>query len=886
MPVPNLDWHAIRPLNGSSASGFEELCAQLARAECPRGSRFERKGTPDAGVECYSKLTDGTEWGWQAKHFGSLGNSQWSQIDESIKTALEKHPKLVRYYVCIPLDLPDARLDGQKSAKDRWNDHVQKWLAWATAHSMAVEFIFWGSHELLERLQRPENAGRVCFWFEVQAFDQRWFSARLDEALKAAGPRYTPALHVGLPIASEFEAIGRTEAFFSEVKGYARSLRQAFRSFRSSGSKETDTEVAAVSIQLATLVQAVLQALGAVSVEPIGDLAFSRITKLINEALVIADNTEQLLIARDRAYKPPPSPEGTNPHSRSSSNPYRERQQRLWTLSSELRDLHVALQHADRLASGALLLLTGAAGTGKTHLLCDIAKQRITAGLPTALLMGQRFLTTTVPWVQTLDQLDLSSLRAEEFIGAMEAAAQAAGSRALLIIDALNEGEGRRIWPSNLAPFLAQVERSPWIAVVLSIRSSYKDTVVPAEVQDRAVCIVHEGFAGHEYDATRTFFLHYGLELPSTPLLAPEFQNPLFLKTLCEGLKAGKGRRLPRGYRGISEIFALYLTAVNKRLAESLGFHPRDKLVHQALEKICHELFTTRQRWLARGDAAQVVNALLQGREYERSLYRGLLAEGLLIEEIGHGGHSFEEEVVFISYERFADHLLAKTWLDRFLDKDNPATAFSEGQPLAFVGDKDVYVEQGLIEAMCIQVPERTGHELVTLIPGALKRWDIGDAFRESLIWRATSAFSEETRGVLSKLCNSQHALHATLDVLLTLASIPGHPLNAQFLDQRLRKDTMPDRDAWWSTYLHGAWDSHGAVDRLVDWASAIVPSTALEEETIDLCAIALGWMLTTSNRFLRDRATKALVCLLTGRIAAVIRLVERFADIDDPYLI
>jgi hypothetical protein len=106
----NLDWSGIRPLNGSSHNGFEELCAQLAENEIPKGARFERKGTPDAGVECYAILDDGTEWGWQAKYFDSLGNSQWSQLDDSVETALDKHPRLVRYFICIPLDLPDARI--------------------------------------------------------------------------------------------------------------------------------------------------------------------------------------------------------------------------------------------------------------------------------------------------------------------------------------------------------------------------------------------------------------------------------------------------------------------------------------------------------------------------------------------------------------------------------------------------------------------------------------------------------------------------------------------------------------------------------------------------------------------------------------------------------
>ena len=134
-----LDWSSIRPLNGGRDRGFEELCAQLARADKPAGSRFERKGTPDAGVECYAILSDGSEWGWQAKYFDALGDSQWSQLDKSVKTALQKHPRLVRYFVCIPLDRPDARIDGQKSTKDKWDEHVEKWTKQASDKEMTVE---------------------------------------------------------------------------------------------------------------------------------------------------------------------------------------------------------------------------------------------------------------------------------------------------------------------------------------------------------------------------------------------------------------------------------------------------------------------------------------------------------------------------------------------------------------------------------------------------------------------------------------------------------------------------------------------------------------------------------------------------------------------------
>ncbi len=109
----NVDWRSIRPLNGGRDKGFEELCSQLARWEVAGQARFVRTGNPDAGVECYAIYGNDSECAWQAKYFLTLGDSQWTQIDRSVRTALGKHPRLGRYVICLPMDLPDARVTGQ-----------------------------------------------------------------------------------------------------------------------------------------------------------------------------------------------------------------------------------------------------------------------------------------------------------------------------------------------------------------------------------------------------------------------------------------------------------------------------------------------------------------------------------------------------------------------------------------------------------------------------------------------------------------------------------------------------------------------------------------------------------------------------------------------------
>ena len=876
------NWSNVRSLEGSQNKGFEELCAQLARAESPDEAEFRRKGSPDAGVECYCIMADGCEWGWQAKYFDQLTTTQWKQLDKSVKTSLEKHPKLVRYHICVPLDRSDARTVNQQSAMQRWDARVEEWCKWATKRGMCVEFIWWGSSELIERLSKNEHVGRRYFWFGEHSFDQSWFQARLDEAVSAAGPRYTPEVHVESPIALDLEAFARSPFMFDGIKSLARGIRNNYQYFRSEW--ETTKEPSQdVSIErLSRLVDEILAALAQIEPQPTGELSFAKISAKTAAAIDEADKIKGFLSEHDRDYLA--THERDTPELTYYQSPFRNALYLIRQLCSELDSAQSQLDNAHKKLSSRLMILQGKAGTGKTHLLCDFAKKRTESGLPTILLMGQQFLALEPPWAQAREQLDLSGVRLAEFIGALEAAAQAAGCRALLIIDALNEGKGRMIWSEHLAPFLEALAKSPWIGVLLSVRSEYKSVIIP-NVPEQAVEVIHDGFAGQEYDATQAFFAHYGLEFPSAPIMQPEFRNPLLLKTVCEGLRGMNERRLPRGFHGITAIFDLYLYAVNGRLANVLDYNPSDPLVREALKELASRLSQSDGPWLDRHYAENLVNGLLPDRSFGESLYRGLVTEGILTETIVRRHRNAATEIVYISYERFADHMIADVLLQAHLDTAEPQSAFQEGGALEFICDSETRVSPGLIEALSVQVPERAGQELISLAPALQKRWGTSEAFLQSIVWRRPDACSMETKEIFDRLLEIEHYRQSTLDALLTVATVDGHPLNAEFLDERLRQDSMPDRDVWWSAFLHYAWSDEGALQRLLDWSFSLNDDSDPDETTVELCSIVLAWTFTTSNRFLRDRATKALVSLLTGRFDATKRLINRFAGVDDLYV-
>ena len=885
MSTGDLTWSRIRSLRGTRQAGFEELCVQLARAETPDGATFYRKGSPDAGVECFCVLADGSEWGWQAKFFtASPEDAQWGQLDKSVRTALNKHPRLARYFVCIPVDRPDARREDQTSALQKWNNLVAKWEGWAADGGMSVEFDWWGASELVSRLSEHDHAGRVAFWFgDHRRFNDAWFVDRLDEALTTAGERYTPEVHIDLSIAGTLDLFGRGDSLVSMIHAVREEVGREFAAINPSR-PDSDGVVREFGLgELRLVGRRVLAGLDELEVVPDRSVQIAPLVQDLDEAVRLADEAVEVLERLEGEHDRELESRGESTDYR--PDPFGDWRVRLLVFQREIRRARGALEDAERYSDGDLLILQGAAGTGKTHLLCDFARGRSQAGQPTVMLMGQQFRSLQNPWRQSLELLDLSDLSTEEFVGALEAAAEAADSRALVIVDALNEGRGLDIWPGHLPAFLHRLRQSPWIGVVLSVRSTYTDQLIPDHVQQGAVVVEHYGFQGNEYEAARAYFDHYGLEFPSTPVLYPEFSNPLFLKTICRGLQGTGRRRLPRGFQGISALFNLYLEAVHCSVSHRIDYDRRDNLVREALRQLAVRILEVGPWALTRRDAKEIVDSVLPNRQYSKSLFEALTSEGVLLQDMVSGESEPAREFVYMSYERFADHVMADHLLTAHLDPQDPAAAFNETGGLAFLAADNRW--SGLVEALSVQVPERCGQELLQVAPHLGDAPNIDQAFLQSIVWRDRGAFPDATFAMVDDLLTEGERLTGLYDTLLTVAVVPGHPFNAETLDRHLRRSAMPDRDASWSTYLHDAYGARGPADRLLDWSTSLQRSDqrVLEDEVADLSAIALGWMLTCPNRFIRDRATKGLVTLLTSRIAGAEKLIRRFHQVDDPYI-
>jgi hypothetical protein len=122
--------------------------------------------------------------------------------------------------------------------------------------------------------------------------------------------------------------------------------------------------------------------------------------------------------------------------------------------------------------------------------------------------------------------------------------------------------------------------------------------------------------------------------------------------------------------------------------------------------------------------------------------------------------------------------------------------------------------------------------------------------------------------------------------ILFSLATEPHNKFNAFFLHEKLIAIPLPERDLFWTNFVNRTEDDDtDPIATLISW-SLSNGLEAIDEDRAELAGVALAWLLTASNRAVRDKATKALACLLAKRLALAARLIRRFAVVDDPYVI
>ena len=883
----NINFSTIRAHNGSQASGFEELVCQLARLRKPQKAlRFTRKegAGGDAGVECYWVLEDSSEICWQAKYFpDGMDQSRWQQLDHSFITALERHPNLTKYVICLPLDKSDSRKKGRGgkkvvSVEDEWNIYVKKWKERAQDEGRSVEFKYWGKHEITSFLtiNDPLYSGKALYWFNEPVLNFGKFEDIAGKAQEALGDRYTPEFHVDLPVAKVFDGLCLNAQWWKDLGSRIADLNEKaekfFKEFIGDKSELLDSEKVAKINELYLVVSRIL-------------LDGMNQKDVLFNVQDVQEHFEK--ISEYSEYYDMLSEENRNSQGRSDRNEERRIFDDFFYIISDFS--YFLKGEKVKAAKIKTALLYGEAGIGKSHLLCDISLHRIKNNQPTIFLLGSQYGGGN-PIELIKDAIDLREHSDSQVFGAINAVGEASGSRALIVIDAINEGLHREDWQYHIISFLSNISKFDHIAVLLSCRSTFLTYILPDHInEDRLIQIKHYGFQGYEHRAAEKYLSQQGISKPSAPILAPEFTNPLFLKTCCQVLKANNMTAFPKGVRGVTSLFDSYIKSVEKIIAKRKDYNPREEIVKQALIAFSSKLFPEHLTGIPTGDARKLFRDHDPNENIGKPFLNELLQEGVLSDDISYEPDERGKPLVRFTYERFSDHFVAQQIIEQY-NSENIDSIFSPDQPFGkAVAERGYYRYAGILEALTIIIAEKYKKELIDLLPcdAGIDEWLITTIFPSTVIWRTPNSFSDRTLELLNRI--EKPAL--VWNILLKLSTEPSHPWNARRIHTKLIGKEMAERDHFWSIHVALNYTSEegegieSIVRDIIEW-SCFGDIEEVDKERIQLCAITLLWFLTTSNRKVRDRATKSLVRILSKYPSFLPDLLREFHLVNDLYLI
>jgi hypothetical protein len=530
-------------------------------------------------------------------------------------------------------------------------------------------------------------------------------------------------------------------------------------------------------------------------------------------------------------------------------------------------------------ACSGRLVLTGEGGTGKTHSLFDYSRSQLDRGAPVLVFLANELADpdvshTVLERLARAARIPPAYATLVEFLHAWHLAT---GDQLLVVVDALNEGPDL-----DWAPLFALAHQS-FVSVVGSVRTGFEG-LLPAGLSMPVE--QHEGFSSVMGDAVRTYFEFWKLALPTAPLIADEYTNPLMLGLYCEVAAGSPDIAGNVAKTTLFERFVKFRTgAISKRLTLPGG---RETLWRNVIKPIAQRMAETSARTIDVDSAKAIVERSYPGRG--RELLEELRAGGVVNAYAARG--ETRPSTVGFAFERLSDHLIARSWLQSLDWRDEkprlPARLLERVVALA-----ENNRGAGMLEALCLLIPERTsGWELPDLLsPETRDMHTLKSTWLRSLAWRD---LQRRPRGgykfirttllidTFENLVQDSPLLRAR--TLIQLAGIPDHPLGMAYLGRELSALTMPGRDATWVPLFERALESSGSpLLRVARWLEA--NSDLADENGSQLLesALLLAWVSSTTNDLLRRQVQEALSSAGRARIGVALHLLDKLVEVDDP---
>lgn len=839
-----LTWNNFNHLHEDKNKVFENLSRSLFIREFCQENTILHSDSNHPGIEVEPVFAkDGhTRISFQAKYFdNSVG---YNQIKKSIDEVISHYTgKLDLIYLYCNKDVT-------KTCKSYIE--ILKRL-----NSANIEIKLVTGQTILDLSMNYPSI--LSCYFGIDSLDDKWFKDNINLSLENMGKRYNQLFNISTEAQSNISLFLRDADGINKVNSKKKNILARLKELMSSSNGKYMNEISDLSKWIKSLADIDIKSFTyALNWKNLFEKECNEVfTKLRDRLSIIKDKLKSFSY-EDKEYK--------------------KIGNEIFTIESilEVVSLFEFSRIETSLISSKVAIITGEMGTGKSQLLAISAKKMVENNRLSLLLLGQTFISDEIIENQIMNNLDGPSkgLTFESLISIMDEKSLLKGEDAIIFIDAINESRNRDCWKNGINRVIAILNRYNNVKLVVSLRTGFEELTLSQSVLDKKssgeiATINHSGFFDESPSKIYEFLSSYGIPFSPEYYLRSEMTNPLFLTWFCSVYGVEE--------EGLLSLINKILEKADQEGSKAIGSEKVGilrPLIYDMLDLSIYGVIS-KQKLLKLNiwDVYGVTNKIGYLNAIERS---GVLTS--FIQD--------NEENFYIGFNLLGDYFKASKILDRekskekiieycekvLFDIDNKGKINNYGNYSIFTMLVSLY-----------SIKQEDGLEdLIDKVKNQNDKNRMIDAYYSSFIWRSSYITYHNFLDILEKYPPYQNRVW---EVFIENATKEKSELNALGLTKFLMRYQINKRDFIWTKYIND-YDINNRIINLAYYIEAGNTLEGLSDNKAYLLSITYAWMLSSSNRYLRDRVSKAMIEILKDHFEVCIQLLELFKEVNDPYIL
>lgn len=544
----------------------------------------------------------------------------------------------------------------------------------------------------------------------------------------------------------------------------------------------------------------------------------------------------------------------------------------LYNVNSVLSEIESSRQGFVRSSIIKTHIIEGDFGCGKTHLLKYVTDKRLNDNERTLLLYGESFVySDSTIEEEIIKSLGLPLTSFDELLEVLESKGERDDKYTYIIIDAINECKNHRKWKVSLYNFIDKISSFKHIKLFLSLRSAYSkeclgDDLLTLESDNKLMVHKLNGLLRYG-DEIPGFLKHYNITYSKISNEAIDaFTKPLLLTLYC---KTNQNKNVN------------YIKNVD-----------RISIVN---EYIRYE----EQRWENLEDDCEILqfNLVIKCigqyliKQYQKTIPINVLTKTLKDNGISPKNIKYMEKSDILEQIELDDGTKQiRFYYDAFLDKACSDALFSEDRGqcefniINFIDkDEKFRIIQSAISLILNRYKKTFGIEMDGLLLILFKK--LGKEVFDSVFYEYLDCLLDDTdfdiRQVYSRYSNylsSQRIYELIFERIIGSQN----PNNFVLLDNMLFNLSLVLRDYYWTIYVNNQYEKYDS--NLKRCIGIIFNKKRSEVEDNEL--ILLSWLLTSTNRELRDHVSKEMVNILIAKPSSMLFVLNKYLKTNDPYVV